>query len=46
MLPDGLETIGYGVFADSGIKEINVPKSIKSIGQDAFLGIDKVNMNR
>lgn len=46
VLPDGLETIGYGVFADSGIKEINVPKSVKSIGQDAFLGIDKVNMNR
>ena len=46
VLSDGLETIGYGVFADSGIKEINVPKSVKSIGQDAFLGIDKVNMNR
>lgn len=46
VLPDGLESLGYGVFADSGIKEINIPKSVKNIGQDAFLGIDKVNMNR
>ena len=42
-LPDGLESIGYGAFADSGLDTIRVPKSVKSIGADAFLGIDTVD---
>lgn len=39
ILPDGLENIGYAAFMSSGIKEITVPKSVKNIGQDAFLNI-------
>ena len=43
-LPDGLEVIEHHAFADSGLKHIELPDSVRSIGAMAFmltrLGID------
>ena len=40
-LPEGLEIIGVGCFRDTVIKEITIPKSVKSIGMAAFSGYRK-----
>ena len=36
LLGDGLEEIGSGCFSRSGLEEIAVPSSVRSIGRDAF----------
>ena len=35
-MPEGLESIGERWFGDASIREIVIPKSVKSIGNDAF----------
>ena len=36
ILPEGLETIGESAFTHSGLKTITLPKSLKSLGKEAF----------
>lgn len=36
ILPEGLETIGESAFTNSGLKTITLPKSLKSLGKEAF----------
>lgn len=35
-LPEGLVTIGEACFRNSGLEQIGIPRSVKSIGRDAF----------
>ncbi len=35
-LPEGLETIGSGAFAGSGLKWVSIPDSVTEIAEDAF----------
>ena len=37
-LPDGLEKIGRECFENSGLEEIIIPKSVKTIEKYAFSG--------
>ena len=37
VLHEGLESIGAGWFKSTSIKTINIPKSVKTIGENAFL---------
>ena len=36
MLPEGLTSIGKEWFKGSGIKEVHIPASVQSIGENAF----------
>ena len=46
-MPENLEIIGADSFRYTGIKEITIPKSVKSIGKYAFSGYrDDGNHNR
>ena len=42
-IPDGVEIIGKGAFKGSGIREIEIPASVKEIGPDAFDNITRVH---
>lgn len=42
VLPEGIQTIGRRAFAHSSIKEINLPRSLKSIAENAFVGCDQL----
>ena len=35
-LPEGMESIGEGCFWESGLEEINIPKSVKKIEKSVF----------
>lgn len=37
-LPDNLQVIGYGAFAETEIAQLHIPDSVKKIGQSAFDG--------
>lgn len=41
-LNEGLESIGYCAFADSGLKSVNLPASVRTLGKDAFLNVPDV----
>ena len=41
-LPSGIKRIEYGAFSDMNISEIDVPKSVDYIGNEAFEGIENV----
>ena len=38
ILPEGLEKIGEGCFEGSGLEEITIPKSVKTIEGRVFYG--------
>lgn len=40
VLPEGILEIGKRAFADSGLKEINLPDSLVTIADDAFSGVE------
>ncbi|MBQ0089573.1 MAG: leucine-rich repeat protein, partial [Prevotellaceae bacterium] len=42
ILPENITSIGSGAFTHSGIKQINIPNSVLSIGGDAFAYCDKL----
>lgn len=46
LLTDGIESIGYGAFLGSGIKEISLPDSILDINPDAFARCDELRIIR
>lgn len=37
-IPNGVENIGYGAFARTGITDFNIPSSVKTIEPEAFIG--------
>ena len=41
-MPEGILEIGKRAFADSGLKEINLPDSLVTIADDAFSGKEEV----
>lgn len=41
-LPDCIEVISNSAFAGGGLKSIKLPKSLKEIGRDAFLGCNSL----
>lgn len=42
IIPNSVIEIKYGVFSSTGIKSIDVPSSVQSIGGDAFMGCDNL----
>ena len=42
-IPDSVETINYYAFANSGIKEINLPASVQSVGSSVFSGCSNLS---
>ena len=40
VIPDGVTSIGYCAFYESGVKDVTVPKSVTNIGQYAFEGTE------
>ena len=45
-LPEGLEHIGDYCFSGSGISEIFIPKTVKSIGEDALPSFSQANVEK
>ena len=43
--PDTLETIGENAFYYSGLKHIEIPEHVTSIGKGAFMGVDTVTVD-
>ncbi|MBQ9961524.1 MAG: leucine-rich repeat domain-containing protein, partial [Firmicutes bacterium] len=39
-LPEGVTTIGYKAFSQSGLKSVSIPEGITTIGEDAFAYCD------
>lgn len=42
-VPEGTEEIGYGAFSSSGIREISLPSSLRTIGNFAFYDCSKLS---
>ena len=40
VIPDGVTSIGYCAFYESGVEDVTVPKSVTNIGQYAFEGTE------
>lgn len=41
-IANGIQNIGYGAFAYTNVKNVNIPDSVTSIGTYAFTGCDKL----
>ena len=45
-LPEGLEHTGDNCFSGSGINEVFIPKTVKSIGEDALPSFSQANVEK